>query len=119
MVEAINRDVFDFICLNYANATWLDIRASKKPFTEAVETVDRCCSKPWRPQRARGYSIIITADHGNADYAINPDGFTQYGAYNQPVPCWLISDEYRHIKPGRLSDLAPTVLKMLQIPFQR
>lgn len=117
VVEAIHRDVFDFICLNYANADMVGHTGVKEAITEALETVDRCLEETVKAAREKGYSIIITADHGNADYAINPDGSPNTAHTTNPVPCWLVSDDYKNIKPGRLSDLAPTVLKMLNLPI--
>lgn len=119
VVEAIGRDVFDFICLNYANADMVGHTGIREAITEALETVDRCLEETVKAARGKGYSVIITADHGNADYAINPDGSPNTAHTTNPVPCWLISDDYRHIKPGRLSDLAPTVLKMLELPIPK
>jgi len=115
VVEAINRKVFDFICLNYANADMVGHTGFIKAITEAVETVDRCLKETVDAARANGYSVIITADHGNADFALNADGSPNTAHTTNPVPCWLISEDYKSIKPGRLADLAPTILKMLEI----
>ena len=117
VVEAIHRDVFDFICLNYANADMVGHTGVKEAITEALETVDQCLKETVEAAREKGYSIIVTADHGNADYAVNPDGSPNTAHTTNPVPCWLISNEYKNIKPGRLSDLAPTILSMMQIPM--
>lgn len=115
VVEAINRNLYDFICLNFANADMVGHTGFIKAITEAVETVDRCLKETVDAARANGYSVIITADHGNADFAINADGSPNTAHTTNPVPCWLISEDYKSIKPGRLSDLAPTILKMLEI----
>jgi 2,3-bisphosphoglycerate-independent phosphoglycerate mutase len=115
VVEAINRNLYDFICLNFANADMVGHTGFIKAITEAVETVDRCLKETVEAARANGYSVIITADHGNADFAINADGSPNTAHTTNPVPCWLISEEYKSMKPGRLSDLAPTILKMLEV----
>ncbi|MEE4178566.1 MAG: 2,3-bisphosphoglycerate-independent phosphoglycerate mutase [Bacteroides sp.] len=119
VVEAIRRNVFDFICLNYANADMVGHTGVREAITEAVETVDRCLKETVEAAREKGYSIIITADHGNADFAINADGSPNTAHTTNPVPCWLVSDDYKQIQPGRLSDLAPTVLKMLGISIPK
>jgi len=113
VVEAINRKVFDFICLNYANADMVGHTGFVKAITEAVETVDSCLKETVEAAMANGYDVIITADHGNADFALNPDGSPNTAHTTNPVPCWLVSDEFKQIKPGRLADLAPTILFMM------
>lgn len=115
VVEAIHRNLYDFICLNYANADMVGHTGIIKAITEAVETVDRCLKETVEAARVNGYDVIITADHGNADFAINADGSPNTAHTTNPVPCWLISDDYKSIKPGRLADLAPTILKMMHI----
>jgi 2,3-bisphosphoglycerate-independent phosphoglycerate mutase len=119
VVEAINRNLYDFICLNFANADMVGHTGFIKAITEAVETVDRCLKETVEAARANGYSVIITADHGNADFAINADGSPNTAHTTNPVPCWLISEDYKSIKPGRLSDLAPTILKMMGIEIPK
>ncbi|MBW6498384.1 MAG: 2,3-bisphosphoglycerate-independent phosphoglycerate mutase [Bacteroidales bacterium] len=115
VVEAIHRNLYDFICLNFANADMVGHTGFIKAITEAVETVDRCLKETVDAARANGYSVIITADHGNADFAINADGSPNTAHTTNPVPCWLVSEDYKSIKPGRLSDLAPTILKMMDV----
>lgn len=118
VVEAINRNVFDFICLNYANADMVGHTGFYNAIKQAVETVDQCVKETVEAARANGYDVIITADHGNADFALNPDGSPNTAHTTNPVPCWLISDKYKQINQGRLADLAPTILFMmgLEIP---
>ncbi len=119
VVEAINRDVFDFICLNYANADMVGHTGVYSAIKEAVETVDSCLKETVEAAIARGYSVIITADHGNADFALNPDGSPNTAHSTNPVPCWLISPEYDKIRDGRLADLAPTILKIIGVDIPK
>jgi len=118
VIEAINRNVFDFICLNFANADMVGHTGFYDAIKQAVETVDKCVKETVEAARAKGYDVIITADHGNADFAVNTDGSPNTAHTTNPVPCWLISYEFKSIKPGRLADLAPTILYMmgLEIP---
>jgi len=115
VVEAINRDVFDFICLNYANADMVGHTGVYSAIKEAVEAVDACLKETVEAAVAKGYHVIITADHGNADFALNADGSPNTAHSTNPVPCWLISPSYKKILDGRLADLAPTILKILQV----
>ena len=63
----------------------------------------------------KGYSFIIIADHGNADFAINDDGTPNTAHSTNLVPCILIDNDYKNIKDGKLADVAPTILKLLNI----
>jgi 2,3-bisphosphoglycerate-independent phosphoglycerate mutase len=115
VVEAINRDVFDFICLNYANADMVGHTGVYEAIKQAVETVDACLKETVEAAVAKGYHVIITADHGNADFALNADGSPNTAHSTNPVPCWLISPQYKTINDGRLADLAPTVLTIMNV----
>ncbi len=63
-----------------------------------------------------GYTVLITADHGNADYAVNPDGSPNTAHSLNPVPFIVVSDTIKHVESGVLADVAPTVLKIMGIP---
>ncbi len=115
VIREIQKGHFDFICLNFANADMVGHTGIYEAIKEAVETVDACLKEVVEAAKAQGYSIIITADHGNADFAINPDGSPNTAHTTNPVPCWLIDKDYASIKPGRLADLAPTILKMMSL----
>lgn len=116
VVEAINKAKFDFICLNFANADMVGHTGIYEAIKKAVETVDACLKEVVEAALANGYSILITADHGNADFAFNADGSPNTAHTTNPVPCWLIDNDYKIIHPGRLADLAPTILKIMNIP---
>ena len=115
VVEAILTGQYDFICLNFANADMVGHTGVPEAITQALETVDGCLKQTVEAARQMGYQVIITADHGNADFAINPDGSPNTAHTTNPVPCWLVADGYSRINPGRLADLAPTVLSMMEI----
>ena len=80
-----------------------------------METVDTCTKKVVEAGLKNDYSFIIIADHGNADFVINPDGSPHTAHTTNPVPCILIDEDYKSIKAGKLGDLAPTILKMMDV----
>ncbi len=103
----------DFICLNYANADMVGHTGDYKAIIKAVETVDICLKRVVETGIQSGYSFIIIADHGNADYAINPDGSPNTAHSTNPVPCILIDMDYKKINEGKLADIAPTILTLM------
>jgi 2,3-bisphosphoglycerate-independent phosphoglycerate mutase len=107
----------NFICLNYANADMVGHTGVYEAVVKAVETVDACAKRIVEAGIKSGYSFIIIADHGNSDYMINPDGTPNTAHTTNPVPCILIDNEYKKISEGKLSDIAPTILKMMGIPI--
>jgi len=82
---------------------------------KAVETVDKCLKQVVECGLANGYSFIILADHGNADFMINSDGSPNTAHTTNLVPCILIDKDFKHIKDGKLGDIAPTILKIMGI----
>ena len=86
---------------------------------KAVETVDTCAKRVVEAGLKNNYSFIIIADHGNSDYMINPDGTPNTAHTTNPVPCILIDPQYKHIKNGKLADIAPTILKLMDIPVPK
>jgi 2,3-bisphosphoglycerate-independent phosphoglycerate mutase len=84
---------------------------------KAVETVDSCLQSVVECGLKNGYSFIIIADHGNADFMINEDGSPNTAHTTNLVPCILIDNDYKQIKSGKLGDIAPTVLKILNVPI--
>ena len=116
VTEALNRKEFTFICLNFANSDMVGHTGVYPAICKAVETVDSCVETAIGTAVKNGYSVILTADHGNADYAINDDGSPNTAHSCNPVPCYLINSPYHKISPGKLSDIAPTVLKLLHLP---
>ena len=108
----------DFVCLNYANADMVGHTGVFSAVIKAVETVDACVKRVVEAGLKNGYSFLITADHGNAESMINDDGTPNTAHTTNPVPLFLIDHDYKKINNGRLSDLAPTILKMmgLEIP---
>jgi len=105
----------DFVCLNFANPDMVGHTGIYDAVVKAVETVDSCVKRVVETGLKKDYSFVIIADHGNADFVINPDGSPNTAHTTNPVPCILIDKTYQNIKPGKLGDLAPTILKMMNV----
>jgi len=105
----------DFICLNFANTDMVGHTGVFNAVVKAAETVDACTRAVVETGIANGYSFIIIADHGNADYMINEDGSPNTAHTTNLVPCIVIDDDVKQVKDGKLGDIAPTVLNILGV----
>ncbi|WP_345955682.1 2,3-bisphosphoglycerate-independent phosphoglycerate mutase [Mucilaginibacter sp. PAMB04168] len=105
----------DFICLNFANTDMVGHTGVFDAVVKAAETVDRCVQTLVEVGTANGYSFIIIADHGNADYMVNEDGSPNTAHTTNLVPCIIIDKDVTHIENGKLGDIAPTILKLLGV----
>jgi len=105
----------DFICLNFANTDMVGHTGVYSAIITAAEKVDNCVERIVTKGIENGYSFIIIADHGNADFAINPDGTPNTAHSTNPVPCILIDTDNTEIKNGKLADIAPTILSLLNV----
>ena len=118
LLPEIKNKTADFICLNYANADMVGHTGYWHAVIKAVETVDTCVEKVVTAGLENGYCIFLLADHGNADYMINEDGTPNTAHTLNLVPFFIIDNEWRgKIKPGKLGDIAPTILTMMGIPI--
>ena len=107
----------DFICLNFANPDMVGHTGVFDAIVKACETVDDCLRQLVEVGLKYNYHFLIIADHGNADMAVNEDGTPNTAHSTNPVPCWLVSSSLNPtLKNGILADVAPTILKMMQIP---
>ncbi len=85
-----------------------------------AETVDKCVEKVITTALDNDYTIFLTADHGNADYMINEDGTPNTAHTLNLVPFFIIDKTWKgKIKPGKLGDLAPTILTMMNLPIPK
>ena len=105
----------DFIVLNFANTDMVGHTGVFSAVIKAAETADSCTKAVVETGLANGYSFIIIADHGNADYMINDDGSPNTAHTTNLVPCIVIDDDVKQVKDGKLGDIAPTVLKILGV----
>lgn len=116
LVKAIRSDKFDFIVVNYANGDMVGHTGVYDAICKAVKAVDECVKDTVEAAKETGYEVIIIADHGNADNAVNPDGTPNTAHSLNPVPCIYVTERTdAHVEPGRLADVAPTILKIMGI----
>ena len=118
LVDAIATEKEDMIILNFANGDMVGHTGVYPAICKAVETVDACVKKVVEAAVAHGYVVLLTADHGNADYAVNDDGTPNTAHSLNPVQFIVINagDEVRTVKDGALCNVAPTILKLMGIP---
>lgn len=103
----------DFVCLNFANPDMVGHTGVFEAVVKAVETVDSCAQKVVETGIANGYSFIILADHGNAEFMLNADGSVNTAHTTNLVPCILVDKDFKTIADGKLGDIGPTVLKIM------
>lgn len=107
----------DFVCLNFANPDMVghtgDFEATKK----ACEAADSCAQQVANAAMENGYTVVLIADHGNAEKMKNPDGSAYTAHTTNPVPCVIMGYNEKNIKlkNGKLGDIAPTILKIMEI----
>ncbi|WP_139492692.1 2,3-bisphosphoglycerate-independent phosphoglycerate mutase [Brevibacillus dissolubilis] len=115
LVKEIEADNFDVIILNFANCDMVGHSGLMEPTIKAVETTDECLGKVVDAILAKGGSAIITADHGNADLMLDPNGrpITSHSTF--PVPVIVVKEGVELRTDGILADLSPTVLDLLGV----
>ncbi len=116
LIAEINTEKQDLIILNFANGDMVGHTGVYDAIKKAVKTVDECVARVVEAARAHGYMVLITADHGNADYAVNPDQTPNTAHSLNIVPFIAVDDDIKELHDGRLADIAPTILKLMGIP---
>lgn len=124
MTEAILPEIkgqtADFICMNFANPDMVGHTGVWDAVVKAVETVDQCVSRIIPLALENGYTVFLTADHGNADYLVNEDGTPNTAHTLNPVPFFVISNNFScKLKPGKLGDIAPTILDYMGLTIPK
>ena len=116
IILELNKKEADFVCLNFANPDMVGHTGVFEAVVKAVETVDQCAKEVVESGLKNGYSFIIIADHGNADFMINSDGSVNTAHSTNLVPCIVIDEEVKKLNDGGLADVAPTILAMMHLP---
>lgn len=118
IVPELKNGTADFVCLNFANTDMVGHTGVFEAAVKAAEVVDSCAEKVVNAALEGGYSIIILADHGNSDVMVNPDGSPNTQHSKSPVPVILVQNENKYkVKAGKLGDIAPTLLTLMEIPI--
>lgn len=121
LLEKLQSDIYDFICVNLANADMVGHTGNLTAGIQACEIIDECVGKIVQAVIIRGGVVLITADHGNAEEMINNEtGETDTEHSTYPVPLLVIGNQFQNkpvmLPSGILADVAPTILKLLNIP---
>ena len=124
--NAVEKRVYSLIVVNYANPDMVGHTGNLEAAIQAIETVDNCLGQVIETVNKAGGTLLITADHGNAEYMRDPEGNPWTAHTTNPVPFILVEGEERKIvghgadiplrENGCLADVAPTILEILQIP---
>ena len=114
LVPELQAKSADFIVLNFANTDMVGHTGVFEAAVRAAEAVDACTRDVVETALAAGYACIIIADHGNAEFMVNPDGSPNTAHTTNLVPCILADTDYHGaLADGKLGDIAPTVLALM------
>jgi 2,3-bisphosphoglycerate-independent phosphoglycerate mutase len=114
LVEAINKNIYDFIVVNYANGDMVGHTGVYSAIEKAVIAVDACVKETIEAAKSQDYEVILIADHGNADHALNADGTPNTAHSLNPVPFIYVTKKVgEQVKNGRLADVAPSILRIM------
>ncbi|MDR1226289.1 MAG: 2,3-bisphosphoglycerate-independent phosphoglycerate mutase [Prevotellaceae bacterium] len=119
MVKALGKNTYSFIALNFANCDMVGHTGVYDAIIKAVKTIDCCVKDVVEAAQRNGYTVLITADHGNADNAINADGTPNTAHSLNPVPFIVVDKDIKSVRSGVLADIAPTVLTLMGIEIPK
>ena len=114
LVAEINKNIYDFIVVNYANGDMVGHTGVYEAIEKAVVAVDKCVEETVEAAKANDYEVIIIADHGNADNAVNEDDSPNTAHSLNPVPCvYVTENKDAKVSDGILADVAPSILSIM------
>ena len=117
LVEAINTQKYDFIVVNYANGDMVGHTGVYEAIEKACVAIDECVMDTVEACKKNDYEVVIIADHGNADNALNEDGSANTAHSLNPVPfVYVTANKSAKVKDGVLADVAPSILKIMGLP---
>jgi 2,3-bisphosphoglycerate-independent phosphoglycerate mutase len=114
LTEALKTGEYDWIVVNFASSDMVGHTGVYTAIETAVTTIDQCLNKVVETARTMGYETIITADHGNADHALNADGTPNTAHSVNPVPfIYVTENKSAKVQSGVLADVAPSILHIM------
>ena len=114
LVAAIETQKYDFIVVNYANGDMVGHTGVYEAIEKAVVAIDNCVKDTVEAAKANDYEVIIIADHGNADHALNADGTPNTAHSLNPVPfVYVTKNQKAKVENGVLADVAPSILHIM------
>ena len=113
IIPELDKQEVDFVCLNFANGDMVGHTGIMEAAIAACQTVDKCVEEVVTSALKNDYTTIIIADHGNCETMINPDGSPNTAHTTNPVPMILVDKDIKHINPGVLGNIAPTILALM------
>jgi len=117
LIEELEKDYLDFVVINYANGDMVGHTGVYDAAVQAVEFVDKCVKRLYDKVKEIDGVMIVTADHGNCDVMVNDDGSVCTTHTTNPVPFIITKKDIKLIEHGKLADIAPTILKVLNLPI--
>lgn len=116
LTAELDKQIFDFVVVNFANGDMVGHTGVYAAIEKAVVAIDACVEKVVETAKRNGYEVIIIADHGNADNALNADGTPNTAHSLNPVPFVYISEnKSAKTEDGILADVAPSICHILNI----
>ena len=117
LIEELDKDYLDFVVLNYANGDMVGHTGVYEAAVTAVEFMDKCIKRVYDKIEELGGILIITADHGNCDVMVNEDGTICTTHTTNPVPFLVTKKQIELVEHGKLADIAPTILNLMNLPI--
>lgn len=118
LIEKLNEDIFDVVILNYANGDMVGHTGNFKATVKALETLDDCLKRLFNKIEEKEGTLIIIADHGNSDTMLDSEGRIVTSHSTSLVP-FIITNKNLKVKDGKLADIAPTMLSLLNLPIPK
>ena len=118
LLSEIDKDIYDIIILNYANGDMVGHTGVLEAAIKAVETVDECVGQLYKKIKEKNGLLLLTADHGNCEYMLDENNNPITSHTTNKVP-FIITDNNYKVIDGKLGDIAPTILRLLNLKIPK